>query len=433
MLRMVTTLLASSSSARARPSGRARRRPATSSARCSTRKVTDRGDIAARAAELGADLSERRRRADRPRAVPRAAQSGDWRARVLTLALRAVRAISPGALAAEGEHGGEGAEVVAIVPDRDDEQAGSGRRGAGERARAGADRVRGHRLAQPHRRRPGGPLPRRAGGAPRGERRRGRGRAPARLRGHRRLPPAAAGDERGPGRARALLRRDGRAAGRLRRAVRDRPAHTRSRPISTTTATSPPPPRPSSPTATRSATGSSAPRSSAATTSPRPRAARSSASASRRCGCSGSRRRRAPPASPVPKRAGSRPPPGRRPREPEPLAPWAQQGAPPAAVWPLSPGPSSGTAGPPQSRAWGLAEPRSRRPAGLRAPAGVEPVQAKSRVDPAASPGPDRPPAARPPPDRGRWARDPRSSSRGGARARLSRRWSRPTAGRSPC
>ena len=83
------------------------------------RKVTDRGDIAARGAELGADLSAGSGVLI-ARAVPRAAQSGEWRARVLALAVRAVRAISSGALAAEGEHGGEGAEVVALVPTDDD-------------------------------------------------------------------------------------------------------------------------------------------------------------------------------------------------------------------------------------------------------------------------------------------------------------------------
>jgi sugar diacid utilization regulator len=94
------------------------------------RSVTDRGDIAARAAELGADLSDGSGVLI-ARAVPRAAQSGDWRARVLTIALRAVRAISPGALAAEGNgerdpgegrHHREGAEVIAVVPTSEEER-----------------------------------------------------------------------------------------------------------------------------------------------------------------------------------------------------------------------------------------------------------------------------------------------------------------------
>src|SRR5918996_2428683 len=66
------------------------------------RSVTDRGDIAARASELGADLSAGAAVLI-ARAIPRSAQSGEWRSRVLTVAVRAVRAISPGALAAEGD------------------------------------------------------------------------------------------------------------------------------------------------------------------------------------------------------------------------------------------------------------------------------------------------------------------------------------------
>ncbi|MGH2955971.1 MAG: PucR family transcriptional regulator, partial [Solirubrobacterales bacterium] len=79
------------------------------------RRITDRGDIEARAAELGADLNSGAAVLI-ARAMPRAAQSGEWRSRVLTVAVRAVRAVSPGALAAEGEAEGEGAEVAAIVP-----------------------------------------------------------------------------------------------------------------------------------------------------------------------------------------------------------------------------------------------------------------------------------------------------------------------------
>src|SRR5690348_7251175 len=62
------------------------------------REVTDRGDIVARAAEMGADL-ERGAGVVIVRAAPRAAQTGGWRARVLTLALRALRSLAAGALA----------------------------------------------------------------------------------------------------------------------------------------------------------------------------------------------------------------------------------------------------------------------------------------------------------------------------------------------
>ena len=83
------------------------------------RSVTDRGDIAARAGELGADLSKGSGVLI-ARAHPRAAQSGEWRGRVLAIALRAVRAISAGALAAEGDEAREGTEVIAVVPADED-------------------------------------------------------------------------------------------------------------------------------------------------------------------------------------------------------------------------------------------------------------------------------------------------------------------------
>ncbi|MBM3667049.1 MAG: hypothetical protein FJW90_06135 [Actinobacteria bacterium] len=89
------------------------------------REVTDRGDIEARAAELGADFSAGAGVLI-ARAVPHAAQAGDWRSRVLTIAVRAVRAVSSGALAAEGEHPGEGAEIVAVVPTEEDERLARG-------------------------------------------------------------------------------------------------------------------------------------------------------------------------------------------------------------------------------------------------------------------------------------------------------------------
>ena len=78
------------------------------------RKVTDRGDIVARAAELGAKV-ENGAGVIVCRAAPHAAQAGDWRARVLVVALRALRASDRGSIAALGEEG-ERAEVAAIVP-----------------------------------------------------------------------------------------------------------------------------------------------------------------------------------------------------------------------------------------------------------------------------------------------------------------------------
>jgi sugar diacid utilization regulator len=87
------------------------------------REITDRGDITARAAELGTDLAHGAG-VLMARAVPHVAQSGEWRARVLSIAVRAVRAVSSGALAAEGDHDGEVAEVIAVVPAGEDERLG---------------------------------------------------------------------------------------------------------------------------------------------------------------------------------------------------------------------------------------------------------------------------------------------------------------------
>src|SRR5262245_27463982 len=78
------------------------------------RSVTDRGDIIARAAELGADV-ERGAGVVMARAAPRSAQTGDWRARVLVVSLRALRAGSSGSIADLGE-ADERAEVTSIVP-----------------------------------------------------------------------------------------------------------------------------------------------------------------------------------------------------------------------------------------------------------------------------------------------------------------------------
>jgi sugar diacid utilization regulator len=83
------------------------------------REVTDRGDIVARASELGANL-ERGAGVVILRAAPRAAQVGEWRARVMTLAMRALRSLAPGSLAT-AEDGEVAAEIMAIVPAEEDE------------------------------------------------------------------------------------------------------------------------------------------------------------------------------------------------------------------------------------------------------------------------------------------------------------------------
>jgi DNA-binding PucR family transcriptional regulator len=84
------------------------------------REVTDRGDIVARAAELGADL-EKGAGAILVRAAPRAAQTGEWRARVLSLATRTLRSLAPGALAT-AEAGEVAAEISVLVPAEDEDR-----------------------------------------------------------------------------------------------------------------------------------------------------------------------------------------------------------------------------------------------------------------------------------------------------------------------
>jgi hypothetical protein len=85
-----------------------------------SRTVTDRRDIVARGAELGADV-DRGAGVVVARAAPRAAQTGDWRARVLVVALRALRAGNSGSIAELGEVD-DRAEVSAIVPGAEPQQ-----------------------------------------------------------------------------------------------------------------------------------------------------------------------------------------------------------------------------------------------------------------------------------------------------------------------
>ncbi len=91
------------------------------------RRVTDRANIVARAAELGCDHAAGAT-AVVVRARPQGPEEGDWRARVLTLAERGARAIERGSLAALAEAGwsrhGE-RELVILVPGSDQ---GTGRR-----------------------------------------------------------------------------------------------------------------------------------------------------------------------------------------------------------------------------------------------------------------------------------------------------------------
>src|SRR4029077_18444977 len=110
--RMVTTLLALELERSRSPEGGGEAVASVFVAAVLAREVTDRGDIVARAAELGADL-DRGAGVLVLRVAPRAAQSGDWRQRVLTLAMRTLRSLAPGALATSDD--GEVAAEVSVI------------------------------------------------------------------------------------------------------------------------------------------------------------------------------------------------------------------------------------------------------------------------------------------------------------------------------
>ena len=86
-----------------------------------SRELDVEADINARAAELGSDLAAGGGVVI-ARAHPRSAQAGDWRARVLTLVLRAVRSGSSGALAANLEDESAHGEVATLLPAADADQ-----------------------------------------------------------------------------------------------------------------------------------------------------------------------------------------------------------------------------------------------------------------------------------------------------------------------
>ncbi len=127
--RMVTTLLALELERSRSPEWESEEVAGAFVAAVLAREVTDRGDILARGAELGADL-ERGAGVLILRAAPRAAQGGEWRARVLTLTQRALRSLASGSLAGAG--GEEVVEIAVIVPAEDDARV--------ERAAAGLSR-----------------------------------------------------------------------------------------------------------------------------------------------------------------------------------------------------------------------------------------------------------------------------------------------------
>src|SRR3954447_11206740 len=110
MTRMVTTLLALELERSRSPEWESEEVAGAFVAAVLAREVTDRGDILARGAALGAPLQQGAGVLIL-RAAPRAAQSGEWRARVMTLVQRALRSLAPGSLASAG---GEEATEIAV-------------------------------------------------------------------------------------------------------------------------------------------------------------------------------------------------------------------------------------------------------------------------------------------------------------------------------
>jgi PucR family transcriptional regulator, purine catabolism regulatory protein len=120
MTRMVTTLLALELERSRSPEWESEEVASAFVDAVLARQVTDRGDIAARAAELGSDLGKGAGIVI-VRAVPRTAQTGKWRERMSTLSMRALRSLAPGSLASS-DSGEAGAEIKVIVPAEDDDR-----------------------------------------------------------------------------------------------------------------------------------------------------------------------------------------------------------------------------------------------------------------------------------------------------------------------
>lgn len=99
------------------------------------RELAGAPEIAARAAELGADLSSGAGVVI-ARATPGSAQAGEWRARVLTLVLRAVRSSTSGALAAALDEESVHDDVALILPAGDAERVEGAARAVEEELRS---------------------------------------------------------------------------------------------------------------------------------------------------------------------------------------------------------------------------------------------------------------------------------------------------------
>jgi PucR family transcriptional regulator, purine catabolism regulatory protein len=116
LMRVVTTLIASEVERLRAPERASQAAQSAFLAALLRREVTDRGDIVARAGELGVDLG-RGGAVVVVRAHHYAPADEDWRARVLAAAERAARASAPGSLAAVVE---PPSHVVVLLPARED-------------------------------------------------------------------------------------------------------------------------------------------------------------------------------------------------------------------------------------------------------------------------------------------------------------------------
>jgi DNA-binding PucR family transcriptional regulator len=122
LLRLVTTLIAGEVERLRAPERASEAAQAGFLRAVLHRNVTDRGDIVARAAELGVDV-ESGAAVIVVRAHHYAPAEEDWRARVLAAAERAARAAAPGSIAAIDEHPHDSAGQVLVLAPAADESA----------------------------------------------------------------------------------------------------------------------------------------------------------------------------------------------------------------------------------------------------------------------------------------------------------------------
>ena len=147
LLRVVTTLIASEVERLRAPERASEEAQAAFLAAVLRREVTDRGDIVARAGDLGVDVAAGCAVVV-VRAHPFAPADEDWRARVLAAAERAARSSAPGSLAAVVDRFPDTAgHVVVLLPAAADEEV---RRVAGAIARELRSSLHGFTFAVGH-------------------------------------------------------------------------------------------------------------------------------------------------------------------------------------------------------------------------------------------------------------------------------------------